>query len=106
MKDLVYPEDKYQEVAVAMEALSKRRLPDREARALFGLAYAGPGEGAIVEIGSFIGRSTIYLAKGAMAAGRERVTAIDPHIIPPRSTERRRTWAANGSSGRTSIGWA
>ncbi len=34
---------------------------------------------AIVEIGSFKGRSTICLAKGALASGRTRVFAIDPH---------------------------
>ena len=88
MKDLVYPEDKFQEVARAVAGLAKRRFPDREARVLFGLAYAGPGEGAIVEIGSFTGRSTIFLAKGSLAAGREGVTAIDPHLYPPRATER------------------
>jgi predicted O-methyltransferase YrrM len=88
MKNPAYPEDKYQELALAMQSLSKRRLPDREARVLFGLAYAGPGEGAVVEIGSFTGRSTILLARGAMAAGRERVVAIDPHLYPPRVTER------------------
>lgn len=85
MERLVYPEEEYQAVAAAVERLWKRRLPDREARLLFALAYAGPGEGAIVEIGSFVGRSTIFLARGSLAAGRERVVAIDPHTvqIPP-----------------------
>jgi len=36
-----------------------------------------PGSGEIVEIGSFMGRSTCWLATGARRAGRERVTAID-----------------------------
>ena len=45
------------------------------ARRLYELAARGPGEGCIVEIGSFIGNSTIYLA----AAGRDRVHAVDPH---------------------------
>jgi predicted O-methyltransferase YrrM len=53
------------------------RLPD--AMLLYGLARRGPGHGAIAEIGSACGRSTICLAAGSMAAHREVVTAIDPH---------------------------
>jgi predicted O-methyltransferase YrrM len=45
------------------------------ARRLFELAARGPGEGAIVEIGSFIGNSTVFLA----APWRDRVHAVDPH---------------------------
>lgn len=45
------------------------------ARRLYELAAHGPGTGDIVEIGSFIGNSTIFLA----APGRDRVHAIDPH---------------------------
>jgi predicted O-methyltransferase YrrM len=43
------------------------------------LARLGPGSGQIVEIGSFLGNSTIFLARGAMSTSRERVHAIDPH---------------------------
>jgi predicted O-methyltransferase YrrM len=39
------------------------------------LAADGPGEGRIVEIGSFLGNSTIFLA----APGRDLVYAVDPH---------------------------
>lgn len=49
------------------------------ARRLHELAARGPGEGAIVEIGSYLGNSTIYLALGSLAAGREKVHAVDPH---------------------------
>lgn len=50
------------------------------ARLLFALARSGPGEGAVVEIGSYLGRSTIALALGLKAGGREgKVFAIDPH---------------------------
>src|SRR5687768_3973894 len=45
------------------------------ARRLFELAARGPGEGVVVEIGSFMGNSTIFLA----APGRDRVHAVDPH---------------------------
>jgi predicted O-methyltransferase YrrM len=51
-----------------------------EGRSLYALARDGPGEGAIVEIGSSSGRSTICLARGSKAAGRELVYAIDLHI--------------------------
>ena len=56
-----------------------------EGRLLYALAHHGPGRGAIVEIGSAWGRSTICLARGSKAAGREHVHAIDPHpdIVEP-----------------------
>jgi predicted O-methyltransferase YrrM len=41
------------------------------------LAQHGPGAGEIVEIGSFMGKSTCWLAAGSAAAKREKVTAID-----------------------------
>jgi hypothetical protein len=50
-----------------------------EGRFLYALAHHGPGRGAIVEIGSAWGRSTICLARGSKSAGREHVHAIDPH---------------------------
>jgi predicted O-methyltransferase YrrM len=52
-------------------------LKPKEGFALMLLAMRGPGQGAIVEIGSFKGRSTCFLALGAKLAGREKVTAID-----------------------------
>jgi predicted O-methyltransferase YrrM len=52
-------------------------LKPTEGFALTLLAMHGPGSGAIVEIGSFKGRSTCFLALGAKLAGREKVTAID-----------------------------
>jgi hypothetical protein len=82
----------------ALQAAAENRLEDRDfahawaacsdvpgwldrkaARLLFGLARRGPGEGWIVEVGSYLGRSTIVLALGSAAAQRERVAAIDPH---------------------------
>lgn len=52
-------------------------LHDLEGYFLYLLARYGEGEGAIVEIGSFEGRSTAWLAMGSLAAGRETVYAID-----------------------------
>jgi predicted O-methyltransferase YrrM len=58
-------------------------LEPRDARLLYALAHHGPGEGAIVEIGSAWGLSTIFLAAGARAGGRGRIIAIDPHTGDP-----------------------
>ena len=52
-------------------------LASMEGFALYLLAHDGPGAGAIVEIGSFMGLSTCWLARGSKAANREPVTAID-----------------------------
>ena len=53
-------------------------LSDAQGRALFEAAASTTGRGLIVEIGSWKGRSTTWLAMGARLAGR-RVYAIDPH---------------------------
>lgn len=50
-----------------------------EAAFLYMAARAGPGDGLIVEIGSWKGKSTVSLASGSKATGREKVYAIDPH---------------------------
>ena len=52
-------------------------LADIEGYVLYRLARDGEGSGAIVEIGSWMGRSTAWLAAGSMARGRERVYAVD-----------------------------
>ena len=54
-------------------------LTENEARFLGLLAACVPGKGAIVEIGSFQGRSTVMLATVAGHYGRGPVVAIDPH---------------------------
>lgn len=41
------------------------------------LAAHGEGVGQIVEIGSFMGRSTCFLARGSKSARREKVHAVD-----------------------------
>ncbi len=50
---------------------------DVQGYALFELARNGPGQGGIVEVGSFMGRSTCWLALGSRAACREKVLAVD-----------------------------
>jgi predicted O-methyltransferase YrrM len=63
------------------------RLPGmltlEEEKYLYRLAQTAPGKGAIVEIGSWKGKSTIYLALGSIAAGGEKVYAVDPHTPLP-----------------------
>jgi predicted O-methyltransferase YrrM len=55
-------------------------LSDHEALYLVRLARQGRGDGAIVEIGSYHGKSTVLLAEASRGAGREKVVAIDPHL--------------------------
>jgi MMP 1-O-methyltransferase len=54
-------------------------LQENEARFLGLLAACAPASGAIVEIGSFKGRSTVMLASIAKHYGLGPVVAIDPH---------------------------
>ena len=54
-------------------------LSDAQGRALFEAASRSTGRGVIVEIGSWKGRSTVWLAHGARRAG-QRVHAVDPHV--------------------------
>lgn len=57
-------------------------LSEREARFLMNAIALAPVEGANVEIGSFMGRSTVGIAHVARALGRGKITAIDPHTSP------------------------
>ncbi len=57
-------------------------LGEEEARFLGLLAACVPAKGAIVEIGSFKGRSTVMLAKVASHYSFGPVVAIDPHNSP------------------------
>ena len=52
-------------------------LSDTEGYLLYRLARDGEGQGAIVEVGSWMGLSTAWLAAGSKAAARERVHAVD-----------------------------
>jgi len=46
---------------------------------LYHASLALPGRGRVVEIGSYLGRSTLVLARAAADAGRRPVVAVDPH---------------------------
>ena len=54
-------------------------LTDEEGEALYELARACRGDGVIVEIGSWKGKSTVCLGLGSRAGRSVSVYAIDPH---------------------------
>ncbi len=54
-------------------------LSDSEGELLFKLAKNVPSGRAIVELGSWKGKSTVWLAKGTEAGQRNKVYSIDPH---------------------------
>ena len=54
-------------------------LTDEEGEALYELARECRGDGAIVEIGSWKGKSTVCLGLGSRAGRSVRIYAIDPH---------------------------
>lgn len=60
-------------------------LVEREARFLMLAAACAPAAGAILEIGSFKGRSTVALAYVAQHYRVGRVVAVDPHTSPSRT---------------------
>ena len=68
--------DEFQRLSEWFEPVQGYLRPE-EGYALMLLAAHGSGQGEIVEIGSFLGRSTCWLAHGARSAGREKVTAVD-----------------------------
>ncbi len=62
-------------------------LEESEGAYLYSLAQHFSKLGCIVEIGSWKGKSTIWLAKGSESVGGEKVYAIDPHT-PDGSSEK------------------
>jgi predicted O-methyltransferase YrrM len=58
-------------------------LTEAEVECLFQLGQFDGCEGVIVEIGSWKGKSTVALARGASRAHGEKVYAIDPHSVLP-----------------------
>ena len=55
-------------------------LSVREGKLLYEIAKHCSGKGAIVEIGSWQGKSTIWLGKGSQHGKRNKIFAIDPHV--------------------------
>lgn len=54
-------------------------LSDKEGVVLYELAKNCTGKGVIVEIGSWKGKSTIWLGKGSITSNRVKIYSIDPH---------------------------
>jgi len=54
-------------------------LSDKEGRLLYNFAKKCTGKGVIVEIGSWKGKSTIWLAMGSKRGNRVKLYAVDPH---------------------------
>lgn len=54
-------------------------LTDREGQTLYNLAKNCKGEGVIVEIGSWKGKSTIWIGNGSKNGNSVLIYAIDPH---------------------------
>jgi len=57
-------------------------LTEREARFLALAAACTPGQGVILEIGSFKGKSTVGLASIVARYSLGKVVAVDPHTAP------------------------
>jgi predicted O-methyltransferase YrrM len=56
-------------------------LTAAEVDCLFKLGQFNQCEGVIVEIGSWKGKSTLALARGAARVHKEKIYAIDPHRL-------------------------
>lgn len=68
-------------VAQLLERAGSTRgfFPVDEAMALYSVARRAAGIGPIVEIGSYLGRSTLFLAAAAAAEGQGVVFSVDHH---------------------------
>jgi MMP 1-O-methyltransferase len=77
-------EGKKEELKLVKEAADDAGgwLSDIEGSVLYALAQKCAGRGVIVEIGSYKGKSTIYLGKGSRAGKNVKIYAIDPHREP------------------------
>lgn len=53
--------------------------PLKECHLLYTLAKQSPKNGVIVEIGSYVGKTTMFIAQGAIDSGEQAVYSIDPH---------------------------
>ncbi len=62
-------------------------LTNREGSFLYQAAKSVSGRGVVVEIGSWKGKSTVWLAGGSKAGKKTKVYAIDPHAQTSLHTE-------------------
>ncbi len=62
-------------------------LTPREGELLYKLAGQCPADAVIVEIGSWQGRSTVYLSNGSKAGKKAHIFAVDPHTGPEQAAQ-------------------
>lgn len=68
-------------------------LTDKEGETLYSLAKNCKGNGVIVEIGSWKGKSTIWIANGSKSGNKVKIYAIDPHTgSPEQQKENEKIW--------------
>lgn len=68
-------------------------LKDNEGELLFTLAKRCRGKGVIVEIGSWKGKSTIWLAYGSKSGKKIKIYAVDPHTgSSEHQKEKKKIW--------------
>jgi predicted O-methyltransferase YrrM len=80
------PVAEYSDYSVQLAGI-EGAIYDIQGFALMLMAESGPGIGEIVEIGSFTGKSTCWMALGSKKLSREKVTAIDPFTGSPEHQE-------------------
>lgn len=78
---------KPREVLKAVESVEGWLSKD-EGEILYHLAKHCPKDKVIVEIGSWKGKSTIWLGQGALEGNKAKIFAIDPHTGSPEHKER------------------
>jgi len=78
------PENFHRTLTEVLEIIKKvdGHLARRECKFLFLLGACPTAPGAVLEIGSFKGKSTIVLAKAVQLAGDAKVVAVDPLTAP------------------------
>ena len=79
--------NKYQEIEKIKRLVKgidpQHSVSDRQGEFLYNTAKKCLGKGVIVEIGSWKGRSTIWLGRGSKAGSKVNIYAIDPHTGSP-----------------------
>ena len=86
-------DERFSAALAAAQAIEGFTTPT-ELSLLYHLALHARSEGRVVEIGSYLGRSTVVLARACADAGAPPVVAVDPHTAalgiegrPPRDTK-------------------
>jgi MMP 1-O-methyltransferase len=80
--------EKVKQIADTIEGF----LSFTEEKFLYNAAKNSSKKGTIVEIGSFKGKSTVFLAKGSLAGKKIKIVAIDPHISNLEHTDKKSSY--------------